>query len=103
MRPDVAAHGPINLLWHYLLYGEAEGAWPHPLFDPAYYAAQVPDLGAENPLLHFIRIGAKRGYKPHPQFDSEVYRSQNPDVATEEIGINARRVSSSANDSSGRR
>ena len=64
-RPDVGAR-EVNPLWHYLYYGAAEGAWPSPLFDPKYYAAQCPDLGQENPLVHFIRVGAADGRKPHP-------------------------------------
>src|SRR5450631_3049012 len=74
-RPDVGAHkfGP---LWHYLLHGAAEGAWPSPLFDTHYYAAQSPDLGRENPLAHYIGIGTALGRKPHPLFDTEFYLSR---------------------------
>jgi hypothetical protein len=74
-RPDVAAK-EMNPLWHYLYYGSAEGAWPCPLFDPRYYAAQSSDLGRENPLVHFIQIGTAVGRKPHPLFDTEYYLSR---------------------------
>lgn len=74
-RPDVAERA-FNALWHYLLDGAREGAWPCPLFDPHYYAAQSPDLGSENPLVHFIRIGSALGRKPHPLFHTEFYLSR---------------------------
>jgi GR25 family glycosyltransferase involved in LPS biosynthesis len=74
-RPDVAAQ-EIDPLWHYLRNGAAEGAWPCPLFDPHYYAAQSPDLGRENPLIHFIRVGTAMGRRPHPLFDTAFYLSR---------------------------
>ena len=74
-RPDVAERA-FNPLWHYLLDGAREGAWPSPLFDPQYYAAQSPNLRDENPLVHFIRIGTQLGRKPHPLFDTALYVSR---------------------------
>ena len=74
-RPDVAKR-VFNALWHYLLDGAREGAWPNPLFDPNYYAGQDIDLGGENPLLHFIRIGTRSGLKPHPLFDTAFYTAR---------------------------
>ncbi|MGO9331559.1 MAG: hypothetical protein ACLQJ0_26095, partial [Steroidobacteraceae bacterium] len=74
-RPDVAAQ-EIDPLWHYLRNGAAEGAWPCPLFDPQYYAAQSPDLRRENPLIHFIRVGTAMGRRPHPLFDTAFYLSR---------------------------
>ena len=74
-RPDVAER-VFNPLWHYLLDGAREGAWPSPLFDPSYYAGQNIDLGDENPLIHFIRIGTRSGLKPHPLFDTAFYAAR---------------------------
>ena len=74
-RPDVAER-VFNALWHYLLDGAREGAWPNPLFDPHYYAGQNPDLGDDNPLIHFIRIGTGMGLKAHPLFDTTFYTTR---------------------------
>jgi GR25 family glycosyltransferase involved in LPS biosynthesis len=74
-RPDVARYA-INPLRHYLRHGAAEGAWPNPLFDPLYYAAQNPDLDREHALVHFIQFGAALGRKPHPLFDTAFYVSR---------------------------
>lgn len=74
-RPDVAAV-EIDPLWHYLRSGAREGAWPCPLFDPSYYAAQSPELGQQNPLIHFIAVGTALGRGPHPLFDTAFYVSR---------------------------
>ena len=74
-RPDVAER-VFNPLWHYLLDGARERAWPNPLFDPNYYAEQNPGIDDENPLVHFIQAGAALGRKPHPLFDTEFYMSR---------------------------
>jgi len=71
-QPGVAALR-INPLWHYRHHGAREGAWPCPLFDPRYYAAQNPRLGRGNPLVHYIRIGSALLRKPHPLFDPAFY------------------------------
>jgi GT2 family glycosyltransferase/glycosyltransferase involved in cell wall biosynthesis len=48
---------------------------PHPLFDTAYYLAQVPDIATsrESPLEHYFRVGARAGLDPHPLFWSAYY------------------------------
>ena len=72
LRPDVAVLG-IDPLGHYLEHGAAEGCRPLLLFDPAYYAAQSPDLGQDNPFAHFVRVGAALKRNPHPLFDTGFY------------------------------
>lgn len=41
---------------------------PHPSFDPAFYAAQVPGVAA--PLAHFAAVGVHLGLQAHPNADS---------------------------------
>ena len=55
-RPQAAAAG-ADPVWHYVLFGAAEGISPGPWFDSAAYVARFPDA-AGNPLLHAIRSGA---------------------------------------------
>jgi hypothetical protein len=60
--PDVAAD-EVDPLLHYLMYGASEGRWPHPAFDPIFYASQAATLRrGENPLLHYITTGRRLGY-----------------------------------------
>lgn len=77
-----------NPLVHYLLYGVAEQAVPHILFDKAYYLANNKDVAAAgvDPFLHFLISGAKEGRNPHPLFEISYYNSQNPGL--EESGVN---------------
>lgn len=43
---------------------------PHPLFDPAHYARQVPlQMEGVTLLLHFLEQGLKEGVSPHPLID----------------------------------
>jgi GT2 family glycosyltransferase len=57
----------------------AAGGWrkrdPHPLFDVAFYLAQVGDDLAPgcDPLTHYATTGAALGLSPHPLFDSAFY------------------------------
>ncbi|HLI83848.1 MAG TPA: hypothetical protein VKV17_08005 [Bryobacteraceae bacterium] len=75
--------GPTtNPLIHFLLRGAFELKKPHPLFDPAFYLAQCPEVGAAglNPLSHYLRRAANGHRQPTPFFDSEFYLERNPDV-----------------------
>ena len=69
---DVAAAG-IDPLRHFLEYGLHENRTPHPLFDPAFYAAQLPPSEQAPPFLHYLRHGA---LDPHPLFDTAHYLAQ---------------------------
>src|ERR1700712_19318 len=53
-NPDVADAG-IDPLEHFLQCGMREGRSPHPLFDPGFYAAQMPEQHASEPaFLHYL-------------------------------------------------
>ena len=51
------------------------------LFDPAWYRARNPDLGAIDPARHYLSHGAAEGRDPGPDFDGRRYYLANPDVA----------------------
>ncbi|WP_162578453.1 glycosyltransferase family 61 protein [Variovorax sp. PBS-H4] len=61
-------------LGHYLEYGWRERRWPHPLFDPDFYTAQLPPELQENanPLLHYLEADSL--LDPHPLFNSAWYK-----------------------------
>jgi hypothetical protein len=74
----------LSPLAHYLLSGWERGRAPHPLFDPAYYAARNAGALAgwrASPLEHFVRLGAPRGFDPHPLFSLAWYVAQRPELA----------------------
>ena len=52
-----------------------------PLFDPAYYLEQHPDVAAaaSDPVRHYVTIGAARGYEPCALFESGWYAATYPD------------------------
>jgi hypothetical protein len=50
---------------HYLTSGEARGARPSRLFDPAYYRKKYK-ISGDSPLLHYLLIGRKDGLRPLP-------------------------------------
>ena len=80
--PDLA--GAAAPLLHYVVSGAREGRRPHPLFDPADYAARnAPALAACGlaPLEHFVRLGAAEGRDPHPLFDVDWYLGQDAELA----------------------
>jgi glycosyltransferase involved in cell wall biosynthesis len=54
-----------------------------PLFDPDWYLARYPDVGATglDPALHFVTSGGAEGRDPGPEFDSRDYLTRYPDVA----------------------
>jgi O-antigen biosynthesis protein len=73
----------IDPALHYVEYGASEGRWPHPLFDPEYYAAGCRAAGIAvpaNPLLHFASEGWRIPVNPHPWFDVSHYLTNHPDV-----------------------
>jgi hypothetical protein len=53
---------------HYLERGAAEGQAPGPLFDPAWYTAQDPEIHRNNlnPLVHYWRVGVTEGRSTLP-------------------------------------
>lgn len=68
---------------HYAGSGAAEGHSPSPLFDVAFYRAQLPP-GPErraDPLEHYLEGGWRRGLSPHPLFDPAFYVAQLADDA----------------------
>jgi hypothetical protein len=71
-----AAANPVEAIRTYL--ARPRDIVTHPLFDPAYYAAQV-QLGNEAPLMHFVRTGGMFG-DPHEFFSREHYFRVSPDV-----------------------
>jgi GT2 family glycosyltransferase/glycosyltransferase involved in cell wall biosynthesis len=58
------------------------------LFDPAWYIARYPDVGASkmDPALHYLLHGAAEGRDPGPDFSTADYLLRYPDVA--EVGLN---------------
>lgn len=52
-NPDVARVG-INALAHYWRYGESEGRFPSPWFDPPWYRAAYDLSPDQSPLEHFL-------------------------------------------------
>lgn len=74
--------GPEDCVEHYLMVGDAQGASPHPLFDPVYYGDQHPDLLPESGarFRHFTLHGGHDGSNPHPLFQSDFYLSQCPEL-----------------------
>jgi len=53
------------------------------VFDPVWYVAQYPDVGAAgvDPVQHFMRNGFAEGRNPNPYFDGAWYARTYPDVA----------------------
>ena len=54
-----------------------------PLFDAAFYLAQLPQLAAarHDPAAHYVWVGAQSGAMPNPYLDTAWYLARNPDVA----------------------
>jgi len=86
-NPDVLRR-KLSPLFHFFVFGAAEGRNPHFLFDVAYYCSENPARNrfCANPLVHYLDLGAYEGRDPHPLFDSSFYLEQNPDVR--EAGLN---------------
>ncbi|MDX1407275.1 MAG: glycosyltransferase, partial [Saprospiraceae bacterium] len=66
-NPDVLEQD-LDPVWHFLLFGEAEGRNPSKQFDVNFYRKAYPDvaLGDMNALLHFLKYGKREGRIPHP-------------------------------------
>lgn len=64
---------------HYLQVGWTRGLSPHPLFDPAWYAAQADVEGP--PLVHYLTVGWREGLSPHPLVDPAWCLERSPDLA----------------------
>nr|WP_274521981.1 glycosyltransferase [Ectothiorhodospira lacustris] len=80
-NPDVAAAGTPPL-YHYVAYGDREGRWPMPLFDPTYYRFKAKIKNTRvNALLHYCFVGRHEKRSPSSWFDTHYYLSQNKDVA----------------------
>jgi 2-polyprenyl-3-methyl-5-hydroxy-6-metoxy-1,4-benzoquinol methylase/glycosyltransferase involved in cell wall biosynthesis len=57
---------------HYVLFGEARGLKPSPVFDPIYYGELYPDVETwgGNHLLHFLKWGRQEGRRSFPVADT---------------------------------
>lgn len=81
LNPDVAA-SRHSALKHFIAYGDKEGRWPMPLFDPNYYRSRTEDeTSAVNSLIHYAWIGRYRRTSPSTWFDLRHYLSLYRDVA----------------------
>ena len=73
------SHGPTprDLIRHYVLRGESEGARPHPLFDPAFVRDQFAAAGIEPThgcVLATYLSHPDLEIDPHPLFDTGRFR-----------------------------
>lgn len=85
-NPDVAKAG-IDPADHYLKFGEQEGRWPNPYFDPKYYCHHAPGTKKYDgsALEHYVEKGWMRGRSPSRKFSSRLYLDQYPDVAAMQV------------------
>jgi hypothetical protein len=65
-NPDVKRVG-IDPLAHYLRYGETEGRYPSPWFNPAWYRLVYDIAPGQCALEHFLRRRATGQYLPCPE------------------------------------
>lgn len=81
-NPDVARSG-LDPEEHYRNFGDAEGRWPNPYFDPNYYRSIAPGARKSGglALAHFAEKGWQRGRNPSRKFSLKLYLEQYPDVA----------------------
>lgn len=72
----------------YLARGWLSDIDPNPLFDAAYYRAQVPasEAPALSPVEHYLAAGAAAGLDPSPLFSTRTYLTLYPDIAA--AGVN---------------
>jgi hypothetical protein len=79
---DIAAAG-IHPLRHYVEYGDAEGRWPNPYFNPKAYRAFFEDgaLHGICTLYHYAELGEALGLGAPPDFDGHRYLATNPKLA----------------------
>lgn len=85
-NPDVAA-SDMEPIAHYLQFGEKEGRWPNPYFDPHYYRRHAPGAKkyAGSALEHYSKKGWTRGRNPSRKFSTRLYLEQYPDVAAMQV------------------
>ncbi|CAN5375738.1 hypothetical protein BH10PSE1_BH10PSE1_11110 [soil metagenome] len=76
---DVAEAG-LDPVEHYREHGWRELRSPHPMINPIWLNANVPETVGREPLQWFIDEGRESGHRLCPIFDEEVYRSSNPDL-----------------------
>lgn len=83
---DVAKAG-VDPATHYVNFGEQEGRWPNPYFDPSYYRKHAPGTKkyAGSALEHYLEKGWMRGRSPSRKFSSRLYLEQYPDVAAMKV------------------
>ncbi|EKZ98483.1 hypothetical protein Cmtc_22190 [Cupriavidus sp. TKC] len=75
---------------HFVRVGARSGFDPNPVFDSAFYSAQLetsPAQPGQALLEHYLELGEKSGLRPSPIFDPKAYLAMNPDVAA--AGVNA--------------
>ena len=70
----------LSALRHYVLYGDAAGLTPSPLFDLKHYDAHCGERHGINRLLHYGLVLRHQGIYPTAWFDGEYYLQANPDV-----------------------
>ncbi len=81
-NPDVL-QSKMPPLRHYVSYGDREGRWPMPLFDPSYYRREIKGVARQfNTLLHYAYVGRFLRLAPSPFFDLGYYLDNNPDVVS---------------------
>jgi len=81
VNTDVARSGE-GMLVHYVAWGDREGRWPMPLFDPSYYRSHAAGFTyTVNTLLHYMWVGVHRDFSPSAWFDTAWYLRENRDVA----------------------
>ncbi|MCP5045444.1 MAG: glycosyltransferase, partial [bacterium] len=79
----------LDPLTHYLEWGDEQGLWPHPLFDPAHYGGQYPELEprAGKRLAHFAETRIGDLASPHPLIDPGWMISQDEALAERDDNI----------------
>ncbi|MDZ7811995.1 MAG: glycosyltransferase [Ideonella sp.] len=70
----------LSALRHYVLFGDAAGLTPSPLFDLKHYDAHCGERHGLNRLLHYGLVLRHLGVYPTAWFDGEYYLQANPDV-----------------------
>jgi hypothetical protein len=79
---DDVYQGRILPLRHYAQYGDREGRFPLPVFDPKYYRSKTQGrTKSVNSLLHNCYLGRHLRISPSPWFNLDFYLTENKDVA----------------------
>lgn len=79
--PEVSSAG-IKPLLHYVHFGDREGRWPNPIFNPAFYRAYFDADGLHSvcALYHYAVLGEAMGMKASNAFDPSRYLSSNVEL-----------------------